>query len=80
MKRILAVLFVIMMAFCMTSVCFATEIGFDATELELYITEKIVPVVAGVLTSIVALISLLRSIAKSLKGLKDTKSAFDIEA
>ncbi len=80
MKKIITVLFAITVAFCMTSVCLASEIGLDAAELELYITERIVPVVAGVLTSIVALMTLLRSIAKSLKGLKDTKNAFELEA
>lgn len=80
MKKLLTLFFIIAIALCMSLVCFASDISLDATELELYITEKIVPVVAGVLTSIVALITLLRNISKSLKGLKDTKSAFETEA
>lgn len=80
MKKLLIVLLIMTMAFVMTSVCYAGEIDFDVVELEAYISEKIVPVVAGVLTSIVALMTLLRSIAKSLKGLKDTKNAFETEA
>ena len=80
MKKVLTILFTVALALVMTLMCYASEIEQDAMELEIYITERIVPVIAGVLTSIVALITLLRSISKSLKGLKDTKSAFELEA
>lgn len=80
MKKVMIFVFALALALGMASVCYASEISLDPATLEVYITEKIIPVVAGVLTSIVALISLLRSIAKSLKGLGDTKSAFEREA
>lgn len=57
----------------------AEEIEKEA-ELKSYITEKIVPVVAGVLTAIIALITTLGSVFKALSSLKDTKELFSNEA
>ena len=71
-----------MLCLCFAGVCFASDI--DATELaidiEQYITERIVPIVVGVLTSLVALITVLRKIFGALKSLNDTKDTFVEEA
>ena len=45
-----------------------------------YIMDKIVPVAVAVLTSAVAFLATLGTIARSLKALKDTKDAFSDEA
>lgn len=83
MKKLLRI-FVLALAFslCLISVCSAEEMteGEGGVELKDYITEKIAPVVAGVLTSVIALVTTLGSIAKSLNSLKDTKSTFSKEA
>lgn len=82
MKKLLKI-FVLACALslCLSLVCSAEEFtGTEDTQLKDYITEKIAPVVAGVLTSAIALVTTLGSIAKSLNSLKDTKSAFSKEA
>ena len=45
--------------------------------LKEYVEEKIVPVLMGVITSVVALLSTLKGIFSSLKGLKESKENFD---
>ncbi len=49
-------------------------------DIKAYIMDKIVPVAVAVLTSALAFIATLGTIAKSLKALKDTKDAFKDEA
>ena len=81
MKKKLILTFVIalilMLLFSLT--CFATEVK-PTEDVSLYITEKILPIVVGVLTGVVALVTTLGKIAKSLKGLSDTKDTFEGEA
>lgn len=47
--------------------------------LKEYIEEKIIPVVVGVATSLIALIGTLKSVFDALKGLKESKETFDKE-
>ena len=49
------------------------------TPLKEYIEEKILPVIVGVITSIIALLSTLKGVFSALKGLKDSKAVFDKE-
>jgi hypothetical protein len=42
MKKLLTLFFIIAIALCMSLVCFASDVSLDVSELELYITEKIV--------------------------------------
>ena len=46
-------------------------------EIKIYIEEKIIPVVAGVITSIAALLGSLRGILKALGKLEGAKESFD---
>ena len=82
MKRPLFIIFALALCLCFSSVCFASDA--EAVELagniEQYITERIVPIVVGVLTSLVALITVLRKIFSALKSLNDTKDTFVEEA
>lgn len=79
MKKTLTVILALILALCLSLVCFAKDVE-EKGELRSYITEKIVPVVVGVLTAIVALITTLGAVARSLNELKETKSAFEGEA
>ena len=79
MKRLLFIVFTLALCLCLASVCLASDV-LDVAELEVYITERIVPIVVGVLTSLVALITVLRKIFATLKSLKDTKDTFVEEA
>ena len=52
----------------------------ETIDVKAYIMDKIVPVAVAVLTSALAFLATLGTIAKSLKALKDTKEAFSDEA
>lgn len=82
MKKVLFLAFALVLCFCLCISCFAETVNETETSINVkaYIQDKIVPVVVGVLTSIIALITTIGVIAKSLKGLKDTKEAFSSEA
>lgn len=82
MKKVLLTLLAIALCFSLALPVLAqepSETG-DSVEIKSYLQDKIAPVVAGVLTSVLALISTLSSISKSLGALKDTKSSFTAEA
>ena len=79
MKRALIFVLALVLACMLAQVCCATTVDAEM-ELESYIKEKIVPVVVGVLTAVIALITTLGSVAKSLNELKDTKTTFKSEA
>ena len=57
-----------------------TNLTGEAIDVKAYIMDKIVPVAVAVLTSAIAFVATLGTIAKSLKALKDTKEAFSDEA
>ncbi len=72
MKRLIKILILtlcVAMLFCIST--FATEEG--AQDVKTYVGEKIMPVVAGVITSALALLGTLKSIFKSLKDLKGAR-------
>lgn len=55
------------------------EVEKEKDELRVYIEEKIVPILMGVATSIIALLSTLKGVFNALKGLKESKDTFDKE-
>lgn len=89
MKRVLILLMILLALSMLISVSFASGIATEETnteemntelendKLREYIEEKIVPVLMGVITSVVALLSTLKGIFSSLKGLKESKENFD---
>ena len=70
----------LLVCLCFSSVALAQGEERDGWDAQEYVEEKIAPVVAGVLTSVIALITTLGSISKSLGALKDTKTSFTAEA
>ena len=94
MKRVLFIALALVLCLCLSVGCFAQDdVGQEQIptlqedgeregefDVKIYIMEKIVPVAVGVLTSALAFIATLGTIAKSLKALKDTKDAFKDEA
>ena len=71
MKKIIAV-FLVLISLCICFSCVArAEDG--KGEIKDYIEEKIAPVVIGVLTGIIGLISSIGTIKKAVNSLKDTK-------
>ena len=80
MKKILFICFVLVLCVCMCTVCFAEEQGGAEVDIKEYIQEKIVPVVCGVVTSLVALGATLFKIAKTLKSVREAKETFENEA
>ena len=79
MKKVLFIAFILVLCLCLACTVMANE-GGKKTELKAYIMDKIVPVAVAVLTSALAFVATLGTIAKSLKALKDTKDAFKDEA
>ena len=93
MKKVLFIAFTLMLGLCLSIGCFAQEEGQDVeapspteavkeqeNDIKAYIMDKIVPIAVAVLTSAVAFLATLGTIARSLKALKDTKDAFKDEA
>ena len=94
MKKILFVMFALLLCLSLGLACFAesgeiqngsSETPTSTTEtsevdIKAYIQEKIVPIVVGVATSIVALITTLYKIGASLKALSGTKDTLAKEA
>ena len=80
MKRILFICFVLMLCLCMSISCLAQDVGEGKTDIKGYIQERIVPVVVGVLTSLIALGTMLFKITSTLKSLKSTRDTFEGEA
>ena len=90
MKRILLIALALALCLCLSIGCFAQDEGRDVgaptptaeggIDVKDYIMDKIVPVAVAVLTSALAFVATLGTIAKSLKALKDTKDAFKDEA
>lgn len=80
-KVLISITFFALLCLLLSCVSYAQETGANSKDdIKIYISEKIAPVVAGVLTSVIALVTTLGSIAKSLNSLKDTKSTFSKEA
>lgn len=75
MKKTVIVLLAAVISFSFAQTSFANEMDANS-QIQTYISEKIVPVVVGVLTAVIALITALGSIAKNLNALKDTKEVF----
>lgn len=92
MKKILIFVFALALCLCLSTVCFAKdterweqaptlqEEENEEVDIKAYITEKIVPVAVGVLTSIIALGATLFKVAGILKSLRDAKDTFEGEA
>ena len=90
MKKVLFIALALALCLCLSIGCFAQDEGRDVgaptptaeggIDIKDYIMDKIVPVAVAVLTSAVAFIATLGTVAKSLKALKDTKDAFKDEA
>ena len=78
MKRALSVFFVLVLCFCLSTVCFAQSEG--EIDVKAYVQEKIVPVIVAVLTSVLAFLTTIGTVARSLKSLKDTRDSFADEA
>lgn len=77
MKGLLRILiFCVLIALSLTMVACASE-ELNAEEIKTYIGEKIIPVIAGVVTSLIALFGTLKSIFKSLKELKSSKNELE---
>ena len=80
MKRFLTVLFVLILACSFALVTSAEEATQDTgEEIRTYVEEKIVPILMGVATSIIALLGTLKGVFNALKGLKESKATFDKE-
>ena len=79
MKRLLILIFTLCVALLLVFSASAEEMEQEGNgeELKAYIEEKIVPVVVGVITSVVALIGTLKSLFSVLKELKTAKSNFE---
>ncbi len=75
MKKGLTLIFALLLAFALSLSVFASDVG--AQELKIYLEEKIIPVIVGVVTSLIALIGTLKSIFSALKQLKTAKEGFD---
>ena len=87
MKKVLFIALALAFCLCLSIGCFAQDdvgegsaLPNEAVDIKAYIMDKIVPVAVAVLTSALAFIATLGTIAKSLKALKDTKDAFKDEA
>ena len=82
MKKLLFIVFALTLCLSLAGVCMASDFEAEeiANDIETYITERIVPIVVGVLTSMVALITVLRKIFSALRSLNDTKDTFVEEA
>ena len=81
MKKALLFVTAILLLFALLSTtCFASEVEEEETGLKAYIIDKIVPVAVAVLTSVLAFVTTLGTIARSLKALRSTKDDFAKEA
>ena len=76
MKKILIASFAIVLCFCLSTACFAQ----GEIDVKEYVQEKIVPVIVAVLTSVLAFLATIGTVARSLRALKDTKESFADEA
>lgn len=89
MKKVITILMILVLCFSFAVIASAektenggwekenSEQNSNNEELRAYIEEKIVPVVVGVITSVVALIGTLKSLFSVLKELKTAKSNFE---
>ena len=81
MKKILIVAFALVLCLCMSTMCFAQgEKQAEAVDIKAYVQEKIVPVAVAVVTSALAFLATIGTVARSLRALKDTKESFTDEA
>ena len=80
MKRISVLIFMVIIALSLVAVAFASDIENSTREIsKSYIEEKIVPILMGVATSVIALLGTLKSIFNALKSLKESKLCYDKE-
>ena len=85
MKKLLFLFFALMLCIFLCFTCLATSEEGETeqkseVDIKAYIQEKIVPIVVGVATSIVALITTLYKIGASLKALSGTRETLDADA
>ena len=77
MKKLI-VLFMVLISLCMSlSLIARAEDGINRGDIRDYIEEKILPVVIGVVTSIIAFLGALKGVLSSLKELKRAKSDYE---
>lgn len=81
MKRLLIFLLILAFTLSFAPVISAEEIEQNdkGEEIRTYVEEKIVPILMGVATSIIALLGTLKGVFNALKGLKESKATFDKE-
>ena len=79
MKKLLILIFTMLLLFSLAIISFASEIENDSNEIGEYVEEKIVPILMGVATSIIALLGTLKGVFNALKGLRESKDTFDKE-
>ena len=72
MKKTLIIAFALLLAISLVSVASA-----QGDELKSYVEERIAPILAGVMTSIIALLGTLRGIFSMIKGVKESKDIFE---
>lgn len=77
MKRVITILLAIMLCLVFILVASAEETEQNKEqEIKAYIEEKIVPVIIGVATSLIALLGTLKSVLSTLKSLRTSKDDF----
>ena len=81
MKKVLVLLFTLLLIVSFITVVSAeNEENSNGDELRAYIEEKIVPVIVGVITSVVALLGTLKGLFSALKELKNAKSDYEAKS
>lgn len=81
MKKVITILMTIILCLAFTVIASAEEIEQDKEqEIKIYIEEKIVPVIVGVVTSIFALLGTLKGVMNALKELKGAKDDFNAKS
>ena len=77
MKKVITILMILILLLSLTLIASAEEIGqSDKEEFKAYIENKIIPVIAGVIASVVALLGSLKSLLSALKNLNTAKDDF----
>ena len=86
MKKVLILMLVIAIALSLAFVVSAAENeaisnneAISRGNLKSYIEDRVIPIIIGVVTSVVALLGTLKGVMTALKGLKESKAAFDKE-
>ena len=77
MKRVFKILILcVLVALTLAVSASASEIS-SSDEIKTYVSERIIPVIAGALTSLIALLGTLKSVIKTLKELKGSRGELE---